>query len=416
MKYLLKLQKLYRKKENISELGRSMVEMLGVLSVIGVLSIAGVSGYKFAMTYYGANEIIADVRLRAVEISTKIAAHGPLIPELTYDTDMAEYNAFGHPVEIVSKNGSFVVYVDNVPLEICRNISNRKMELKPVLNLFINDVLYETTNICQETTSNIGFQFANDLGDEIVATHIDDTKECSNYTFNTPGKDGEDGCPTGYRCGDGLCIPTDETCSSFEFVKNHKDCSNMVNRPNCWAYTCVADCSSATDGDAYCSAINPQRPICDEISHTCVECQTNADCNNGNDRGEYYCSSPLRSIQGCTQESDTIAPHKCLRATGTKQDGMILSDRYLNYYESENFCNALGKDLIPMTELRSNTQKVQNLYNTFGDKMVWTKVDSSTHNCRAYLLQLSNGVFHYAWRHAGQTYEENRNRRHALCR
>ena len=32
-----------------SQLGRSMVEMLGVLAIIGVLSIGGVTGYRYAM-------------------------------------------------------------------------------------------------------------------------------------------------------------------------------------------------------------------------------------------------------------------------------------------------------------------------------------------------------------------------------
>ena len=42
----------------ISELGRSMVEMLGVLAIIGLLSIIGISGYKKAMNKHRANEII----------------------------------------------------------------------------------------------------------------------------------------------------------------------------------------------------------------------------------------------------------------------------------------------------------------------------------------------------------------------
>ena len=39
----------------INEIGRSMVEMLGVLAVIGILSVGGVMGYKFAMLKYAAN-------------------------------------------------------------------------------------------------------------------------------------------------------------------------------------------------------------------------------------------------------------------------------------------------------------------------------------------------------------------------
>lgn len=43
---------------NTSELGRSMVEMLGVLAIIGVLSIVGIAGYKKAMNKIRANELM----------------------------------------------------------------------------------------------------------------------------------------------------------------------------------------------------------------------------------------------------------------------------------------------------------------------------------------------------------------------
>lgn len=42
--------------QKIMELGRSMVEMLGVLAIIGVLSIVGISGYQKAILKLQANE------------------------------------------------------------------------------------------------------------------------------------------------------------------------------------------------------------------------------------------------------------------------------------------------------------------------------------------------------------------------
>ena len=43
-------------KNKLMELGRSMVEMLGVLAIIGVLSIVGIQGYKKAMLKIKAND------------------------------------------------------------------------------------------------------------------------------------------------------------------------------------------------------------------------------------------------------------------------------------------------------------------------------------------------------------------------
>ena len=45
-------------KRNLMQLGRSMVEMLGVLAIIGVLSIVGIQGYKKAMNKHKANELM----------------------------------------------------------------------------------------------------------------------------------------------------------------------------------------------------------------------------------------------------------------------------------------------------------------------------------------------------------------------
>lgn len=45
-------------KRQLMQLGRSMVEMLGVLAIIGVLSIVGIQGYKKAMNKMKANELM----------------------------------------------------------------------------------------------------------------------------------------------------------------------------------------------------------------------------------------------------------------------------------------------------------------------------------------------------------------------
>ena len=45
-------------RKNFMQLGRSMVEMLGVLAIIGILSIVGIAGYKKAINKYRANELM----------------------------------------------------------------------------------------------------------------------------------------------------------------------------------------------------------------------------------------------------------------------------------------------------------------------------------------------------------------------
>ena len=42
------------------ELGRSMIEMLGVLAIIGVLSVGGIAGYSKAMEKFKINKVIEE--------------------------------------------------------------------------------------------------------------------------------------------------------------------------------------------------------------------------------------------------------------------------------------------------------------------------------------------------------------------
>ncbi|MBQ6854135.1 MAG: hypothetical protein IJO11_01675, partial [Alphaproteobacteria bacterium] len=59
-------------KVKINEIGRSMVEMLGVLAVTGVLSVGGIMGYRFAMDKYRANETLNELQIRVADLSRQM--------------------------------------------------------------------------------------------------------------------------------------------------------------------------------------------------------------------------------------------------------------------------------------------------------------------------------------------------------
>ncbi len=58
------------KLNQISQSGRSMVEMLGVLAIIGVLSIGGIAGYTSAMSKWRQNKLIDQVVVMIAGIRT----------------------------------------------------------------------------------------------------------------------------------------------------------------------------------------------------------------------------------------------------------------------------------------------------------------------------------------------------------
>ena len=55
-----------------SEYGRSMVEMLGVLTVVGVMSVGGITGYSKMMAHYKINKAIQQIE----QISSKLISVG----------------------------------------------------------------------------------------------------------------------------------------------------------------------------------------------------------------------------------------------------------------------------------------------------------------------------------------------------
>ena len=48
-------------RNDVCSIGRSMIEMLGVLAIIGVLSVGGIAGYSKAMKKYQANKVVGEI-------------------------------------------------------------------------------------------------------------------------------------------------------------------------------------------------------------------------------------------------------------------------------------------------------------------------------------------------------------------
>lgn len=125
-----------------NQLGRSMVEMLGVLAIIGVLSVGAISGYSKAMMKYKLNKMSAQYRqiiASMVEYVGKITPSGKysditgtyiklnLIPtEMIKNDNSYVYDIFGNKVQITSESVGDTLYcllkIDNSDqsLTVCR--------------------------------------------------------------------------------------------------------------------------------------------------------------------------------------------------------------------------------------------------------------------------------------------------------
>ena len=130
-----------------NQLGRSMIEMLGVLAVIGVLSVGGIAGYSKAMTKYRVNKTADQIAQLAQNIRTLYASQknyntlnstvikkAHLAPEDMYDNTNSTtmYNPFGGDVYVMqqgknynSDNKAFVITSSRIPQEACIELLTR---------------------------------------------------------------------------------------------------------------------------------------------------------------------------------------------------------------------------------------------------------------------------------------------------
>ena len=217
----------------LSETGRSMIEMLGVLAIIGVLSIAAVAGYRFALLKFRANEVTNELNMRAINVSAQMLNTGTVYEKNELIEDgFGDTLTVGFPVEtaISDRNTDyFEILVSDIPADLCRQIL-RDYE-NPIM-IFVNNVRYNAdTTICDDETQNalndMGFIYKNDLGtheacsekgyfgEEDFQCHCSGNTYLDIYTNDCL-------CPAGHvwSAGEGTCIESICPEGQFESLKN----------------------------------------------------------------------------------------------------------------------------------------------------------------------------------------------------
>ncbi len=101
-----------------NELGRSMVEMLGVLAIIGVLSVGAISGYSKAMTKYKLNK-------QAEQLNTLLTAIAQYRHEFGKSNNQNIKEIFSKlkliPEDMIKDNTNYLYDVFNASISISTN-------------------------------------------------------------------------------------------------------------------------------------------------------------------------------------------------------------------------------------------------------------------------------------------------------
>ncbi len=213
-------------KQTMTESGRSMVEMLGVLAVVGVLSVGGIVGYTHAMDKYYTNELLNGASERAVLITAQLVSTG----NATLPSDVKNETSAGTFSSIEVYDDSFGIIVTGVKGSVCENLIS--------------------------VTANTNIVMANEAGEDLLEGDCSDD-ELNNVMFVFEngiggGNDGFEHCPEYGACV--TCSGNQEVrCSSWD---EHCVCIDP-NKPNSWACgdaKCISNCPD--DTTAYCADYN----------------------------------------------------------------------------------------------------------------------------------------------------------------
>ena len=445
------------------ENGRSMVEMLGVLAVAGVLSIGGVAGYRYAIDKMNANDIINEVRKRAITASQQRV--------LGQNINLSEYGDNGrikgqHAVTAANAyqgdSGFFSLTVSAVPQRVCDEIL--KQDWAMPVEMTIGGVVVDENTVCAEGDNEMLFAFANTLDSSLVPGEAgeddgdeEEVQECAEgeYRLST-GECVTDSHP---ECADGMfysgrwnsCMacPTEgspvqndaseleDTCEKCEGAK-----SGGAAPSYCIYCPLGVACENQCCGDGEkCQLIADSWPY----KYTCVsglengECVTNMDCDEG-----YYCKNEYGCdivIGTCQEIRSSVARwdgESAISDTSDTSDDSDNSDSddsdtivtfngkeytaskdLMSYHAAENFCKALGKSLVPLDENCAADELAAIKVNGSGtcsgwahatSKWYWTSTKSG--GCSSYYIgsNSSGTVYSGGWNYGAFTSH------YALCR
>ena len=301
-----------------SESGRSMVEMLGVLAIMGVLAIVGVAGYRWAMDKYNANEILNEVRKRAVTASQQ------RILGRTIDLSEWSNTIQGHPVTTADNyNGDtsfFALTVSGIEQGVCDHVIKEKILF--AVEEKVGEVVVGEDTTCAEGENAVTFAFANDLasssgsdgdgGEGNPPEEFDPTAPENNVICGVSGA----GAGQCYRCDDGSFAPSDLDDSM---------CSVCSNRENINGYCALKDCDGFQTSWGVCYPCDTPEGVWVGNEGTCEEacrgsgyervkngdyCNLKSICENGFQDGYGVCH-PCDTPEGVSVGSSGTCEEAC---------------------------------------------------------------------------------------------------------
>ena len=326
---------------NMSQSGRSMVEMLGTLAIIGVLSIGGIAGYSYGMDKYRANETINDIMLKMIDIIS--TANQSNIPN---STSWPAENPIGYPISFIHDipSDQYGIQLQNVPSRVCKMVGDA---LKNTAIVYVGGEEHNTNE-----------QDPCDSSDKNTMEFYFETLKC------------EPGCGANEICLWGECVSNKVEVTPWRGGDN--TCSKDDDCGPCGG--CAITCYPKWGGTS-CMTDTNEEGLC-----RYGVCVPKSGCNETNPcTGKYeYCASPNTSNAEPFPNGSTgacvKADFKPITIDGTEY---WMSNATLSLWDAKAACKALGFDGLIKKEMLRENNRPTDLYNKIaeiqGDLYIWTE-------------------------------------------
>ena len=341
-----------------SQLGRSMVEMLGTLAIMGIIAITGIWGFNAAMNSHHANELLYEVNKRANTCVAQINLMGKECNLSEYGDKIENYTTS----TLSFPNNYFGIKVAGVPEKICQNIHAKGFPIA-------SQILPETCT----TTNEMIFIFDSDLkgGTENLPRQCTPTTKAIDCPYDGSiacTSDGFCGCQSGSTMTKVGCCPNDK-------ILNGACCRYGIKEEN-GVKLC---CNSAVDqccppGELYhggrCHSCNEEADFFafESWSYRCDACpnrvQSQYDCLlacRESDQivvnGSCHCPTlekPIMALQGANKGLCVSCDQGDMTRLGYTYSGVLgytftEISRYCNYHEGGGYARPCSAGTVGLS-------------------------------------------------------------------
>ena len=340
-------------KKNKSQLGYSMVEMIGALAVLALLLMASVRGLSYSFDRQAANELGQEIMQRAADVKMQLDR-----PKATFYGDKWDTKSrIGAVIDFEQNDAEVGIQIHRVEARVCEMVMADLSHLQGVSRvdsncasdvnstmIFYFEKLDGKKRVKDDTCFCDAPKVCDENGDCVCPPdspigYEADTCTCPDYLMPIKGKClcEDETEPVDGKCGN---CSTDEDCDGGLTCENHtctciaKECSES-DFTNTLCACCPVEtpkwnevegvCKTCADIDINLPVYNKETKTCeacpdnkvwDSVSGQCVECVVDTDCAESG----FVCTN---NVCECAEGTSTPCSSNLIQTTNTSKYNQI---------------------------------------------------------------------------------------------